>query len=401
MSQREVTALRITRAVRLPDPMRVALYQRSPELGPKILFFSGGTALRETCQKLVRYTHNSIHLITPFDSGGSSAVLREAFELLAVGDMRNRLLALADRSIQGHPEVFELFAFRFPNDADNDVLRRRLAEMIDGDDPKVSPVPDPMRKLIRNHLRFFTEKMPADFDLRGANIGNLILVGGYLNHNRHIDPVVFLFSKLVNVRGIVRPTTNHDLHLVAELEGGEVIRGQHLLTGKETEPIRSKVARLFLTDREASGKVVTTTIRNKVRELITSADLICYPMGSFYSSVIANLLVDGVGQAIAETDVPKVYVPNTTADPEQLGLPVADQVRVLLEYLSRSCTDSQPASTLLHYVLVDFEHSGMAQHDIEAIESLGVQVVDTPLVSELSAPSIDGDQLAQVLVSLT
>lgn len=400
MSRLESTTLRIARAVRLPDPARVALYQRAPELGPKILFFSGGTALRETSQSLVHYTHNSIHLITPFDSGGSSAVLREAFQLLAVGDMRNRLLALADRSIQGHPEVFDLFAFRFPNDEGNGVLRQWLHRMIDGVDPMVLAVPDPMRKLIRNHLRFLAEKMPEDFDLRGANIGNLILVGGYLNQNRHIDPVVFLFSKLVNVRGIVRPTTSHDLHLSAELEGGEIIRGQHLLTGKENEPIRSPIASLFLTDRESSGQAVTTTIRNKVRELITSADLICYPMGSFYSSVIANLLVDGVGQAIAETDVPKVYVPNTTDDPEQLGLSMADQVRALLKYLSRSCAAATPATSLLHYVLIDFEQTGISRHDIEATEALGVHVVDTPLVSEASAPSIDGEQLAQVLVSM-
>ena len=397
---RYTTELRITRAVQLPDPVRVARCRRAPELGPKILFFSGGTALRETCRSLVLSTHNSIHLITPFDSGGSSAVLREAFHVLAVGDLRNRLLALADRSVRGHPEVFDLFAFRFPKTGENGELRQWLDRMIGGDDAMVAAVPDPMRKLIRNHLRFFVRKMPESFNLRGANIGNLILVGGYLNQGRHIDPVVFLFSKLVNVRGVVRPTTSHDLHLAAELESGEVVCGQHRLTGKEADPIESPVARLFLTDREASGQVASTKLRGKVRDLIVSADLICYPMGSFYSSVIANLLVGGVGQAIAEADVPKVYVPNTTPDPEQLGMSVADQVRVLFEYSSKSAATPVNATDLIHFVLVDPDVVRISEPERRAIAALGVKVVSTPLVSEESAPLIDGELLSSVLVSL-
>ena len=78
-SQPEVMCLDfISRSARLPDPLRIARCRRAPELGPRVLFFSGGTALRDTSRKLVGYTHNSIHLITPFDSGGSSAHLRRA-----------------------------------------------------------------------------------------------------------------------------------------------------------------------------------------------------------------------------------------------------------------------------------------------------------------------------------
>ena len=71
--------LTITRTVQLPDKIRLARFARAPELGPKVLFFSGGSALNPLSRRLINYTHNSIHLITPFDSGGSSAVLRKAF----------------------------------------------------------------------------------------------------------------------------------------------------------------------------------------------------------------------------------------------------------------------------------------------------------------------------------
>ncbi len=70
-----------------------AEYESNPDAGPKLLFFSGGTALNGLSQVLKRYTHNSIHLVTPFDSGGSSAVLREAFDMPAVGDLRSRMMA--------------------------------------------------------------------------------------------------------------------------------------------------------------------------------------------------------------------------------------------------------------------------------------------------------------------
>jgi 2-phospho-L-lactate transferase/gluconeogenesis factor (CofD/UPF0052 family) len=56
-------------------------------------------------------------MITPFDSGGSSAEIRKAFKMLAVGDLRNRLMALADQSVKGNPEIFLLFSYRFDANA--------------------------------------------------------------------------------------------------------------------------------------------------------------------------------------------------------------------------------------------------------------------------------------------
>ena len=95
----------LTRNAMMPDPIRISRYRKAPELGPKILFFSGGSALNGLSQELKNYTYNSIHLVTPFDSGGSSAKLRHAFDMPAIGDLRSRMMALADETITGHPEV--------------------------------------------------------------------------------------------------------------------------------------------------------------------------------------------------------------------------------------------------------------------------------------------------------
>jgi CofD-related protein of GAK system len=391
----------LTQSRRVPDPIRLARYSRAPEIGPTILFFSGGSALRKTSRVLTEYTHNSIHLITPFDSGGSSAKLRDAFPMISVGDLRNRLMALADTRLLGHPEVYRLFDTRLPTDAPPDELRVRLAAMVEGADPLVAAVPTPLRTLIRNHLGYFVDHMPASFDLRGASVGNLILAGGYLNNNSDIDAVIFLFSKLVAVRGIVRPVVDSNLHLSAELADGTVVVGQHHITSREV-PLTAPIRELRLTSTiDAPEQLAHVTIDERTAELIGEAELICFPVGSFWTSVMACLLPRGVGRAVARAECPKVYVPNCGMDPEELGLPPHDQVKVLLEQLRRDAGEDTPTQSLLHLVLVDSQRGEYAGGlDMAAIDALGVEVVDTPLVSEESAPLIEPRRLVELLLSL-
>jgi len=389
----------LTRTVTLPDPVRTAMCRRSPELGPRILFFSGGSALRRLSQKLVDYTHNSIHLITPFDSGGSSAVLRRAFRMPAVGDIRNRIMALADRTVKGNPEIFELFAYRLPKTDPPEVLRERLEAMVRGADPLVRRVPDPMRKIIRSNLGFFMDRSPKDFDLRGASMGNLILTGGYFNYKRQIDPVIYLFSRLVEARGVVRPILNADMHLVAELADGTRLVGQHRLTGKETAPIASPVADIHLADDPAGYIPVEPKLKAKVAGHIRGADLICYPMGSFYSSVVANLLVKGVGDAVAAAECPKVYIPNRGHEPEELGMGLADKVETLLRYLGRSCGAAAESRRLMQFVLLDCgDREALAE--AARVRRLGVEVIEAPLVSEKSRPYLDPRRVIEHLLAL-
>ncbi|MFV8754945.1 GAK system CofD-like protein [Nannocystaceae bacterium ST9] len=385
----------------VPDPIRLARYARAPELGPTVLFFSGGSALRKTSRALTDYTHNSVHLITPFDSGGSSAKLRDAFPMISVGDLRNRLMALADTELLGHPEVYRLFDTRLPKQGEQAELRELLTTMVTGKDPLVAAIPQPLRKLIRNHLGYFIDNMPASFDLRGASIGNLILAGGYINNRRDIDAVIFLFSKLVAVRGIVRPIVDSNLHLSAELADGSVVVGQHMITSRE-HPLSAPIRELRLTETLAGPeRLASVEIDDRTRQLIDEAELICFPIGSFWTSVIACLLPKGVGYCVARADCPKVYVPNCGIDPEELGLPPHEQVRKLLEQLRSDALPGTPTERLLHFVLVDSkrgEYPGGL--DLAAIREQGVEVIDTALVSEDTAPLIEPRRLVELLLSL-
>ena len=397
-----MNTIHVTRAIQMPDRLRSGRYQKAPELGPQVLFFSGGTALNGVSQVLKSYSYNSIHMVTPFDSGGSSAVLRNAFKMPSIGDLRSRLMALADETFTGHPDVYALFTHRFKKDTENPELLAQLDAMCAGKDPLVRAIPNPIRRLIRTQLGYFREAMPASFDLRGASIGNLILAGGYLNNHQHLDPIIYLFSKLVGVRGTVRAIVNDNLHLGADLEDGNRIIGQHMLTGKEQAPLTSPVKQLFLSADAKKFLPARARLRKKNRKLITNADIICYPPGSFYSSLIANLLPDGVGKAIASNDSPKVYIPNLGRDPEQIGMTMDSSIQTLLRYLRADAGLKQETGRLLNFVLFDSRVDNQLNSvSMDLLDKLGIQLIDTELVSKHDVSLYNPELLVSALLSLT
>lgn len=355
-----------------------------PEVGPRVLFFTGGTALRALSQHLTPYTHNSVHLVTPFDSGGSSAALRRAFGMPAVGDVRNRLLALADTALVPQA-VLHLCNQRLPEEGQRDELLQQVYALASEKGPQWQDVPRFFGEVLRVHLRYFLEKMPSSFDPRNASVGNLILAGGYVHHRGQFGPVLALMARLLHVRGTVLPIVSESLHLAAELQDGSVVVGQHKLTGNGgLSPLPSPIRRLFLTVHTPETKALpheacVPTVHPLAATYIRAADAICYPMGSFYTSVLANLLPAGVGSAVAEARCPKFYIPNTGLDPEQAHLTVAASVESLLRVL-RQDAGEVPASRLLQKVVVDMRGGNYACGvDVEGIEAQGVEVCDMAL----------------------
>jgi CofD-related protein of GAK system len=395
-----MSKINVSRSVNIPDDLRLSRYRKIPELGPRLLFFSGGSALTGLSKTLKNYTHNSIHLVSPFDSCGSSAKLRSAFNMPAIGDLRSRLIALADETILGHPEIYQLFIYRLPEDKPQTTLKARLADITSGKDALMEDITNPMRMLICHQLGYFLDAMPEDFNLKGASIGNLIITGGYINNHKQLEPILFLFSKLVNVLGTVRPITNDHYHLVVDLEDGTQIIGQHLMTGKEVPAITSPIQNLSLSKTLEKHEPVTTQLRKRNRKLIEQSDLICYPPGSFFSSLIANLLPTGVGKAISTNGCPKVYIPNLGNDPEQFGLTLKDTVTTLMRYLQKDIPEAS-ASQLINFIMIDSKNGhypGGVPSNL--LEKLGIQIIDTKLVNKESK-QYDDEKLVAALLSLT
>ena len=391
-----------------------------PALGPRLVFFTGGTALRGLSRSLTRYTHNSVHLVTPFDSGGSSAALREAFALPAVGDIRNRLAALAYSMIP--QSVLDFWEMRLPAEGDSEALRARLRAMGSAGHPCWRPLPPVMADVMRVHLGYFLERMPDDFRPQKASMGNLLLAGGYLHFQRNFTPVLSLFSRLLQVRGVVLPIVNACLHLAAELADGSVLDrvqgvtydelaeiqladgsvlvGQHHFC-RLTQPVR----RLYLTVHEPGRTPTALTpcrppLSATAATYLQSAGAICYPMGSFYTSVLSNLLPDGVGRAVAAARCPKIYIPNSGKDTEAQGLTLTAQVDMLLRHLQQDAPQAGPGD-LLHAVLLDSRH-GRYPGGIEwkELERRGIEVVDREMVCADDPQHHDPERTSVALLEL-
>ena len=395
----------IATASSLPNEDRVRTCRALPERGPAILFFSGGSALHPLSRALQRYTHRSIHVITPFDSGGSSASLRRAFGILSVGDLRHRLLALADERLSGRQAIEELCSHRFSKQAPNQALLLRFQRMLNGRDALMQAVPEPTRAVLRSYLARFGERALPGFDLRGANIGNLLLVGGYLAYGGDIQATLEQFSRLLRLRGRITPVVEEGLHLAALLNDGRRVYGQHNLTGKEAAPISQAIRSLFLVDDIERPRQTEVLASARVLDWIGEAELICYPMGSFYTSVVANLLPGGIGVAVANARCPKLYIPNTGVDPEQVGMRLSDCVATLLATLRHDAGKGVPASRLLDWVLIDSSNPAQrawVDDSRSELTAMGIEVLDVPMRPRTACGvQHDPRRLAKMLISLT
>jgi CofD-related protein of GAK system len=342
-----------------------------------------------------------VYLVTPFDSGGSSAALREAFDMPAVGDLRNRLLALADTESEARQAAAELFATRLPADSANGKLHEQLHLLIRAQHPLMQKLEAGMRNRICTTLASLLDRLPKDFNLRGASLGNLAITGNYLANGRDLAGCARWMAEMIGARGRVLPMVEDDLHLAATLADGETLVGQHRLTGKEAAPIQSAVRRLELSDSKDEYIPATCSINQYASDLIRQADLICYPPGSFFTSVCANLLPEGVAGAIAAASCRKVFIPNLGIDPEQKNLDSMDTLRMLLGTLMRQDSDGKKESSWLTDVLIDKNRTRYrGGFDRAELERLEIRLRDSVLVDSSNPQRYDPAGLAAELVGL-
>lgn len=282
--------------------------------GP-LLFFTGGTALKTVAEELALRREPSVHVVTPFDSGGSSAEIRRAFAMPAVGDIRSRILALSPDSA--------LLTHRLVKDTEDAVLE--FLALAAGYHPLLRHESPARRQAVQPLLRGLRDVMPRDFDFRGASVGNLVLTALYLRNGRDLTHAAARFAALTGAFGSVCPVTEAVAHLAVRLADGREILGQHRFASK-AEPLGlgSPIDRLRLCDTDGASLHAELTVT--ARGHIQSAGLICYPVGSFFSSVLSNLVPCGVAAAVAATQCPKVYLPNPGFDPELEGVDLAAQL---------------------------------------------------------------------------
>ena len=235
--------------------------------GPNILAIGGGTGLSCLLTGLKKYSSNITAIVTVADDGGSSGILRRELGMQPPGDIRNCLAALS----REEQLLTRLFQYRFP----------------------------------------------SGNGLQGHSFGNLFL-SALTAITGSFESAITASSRILAVQGQVVPATNVDVRLWAELENGERIYGESAI-GKACSPI---VRIGCLPERPPA---LPSAI-----EAINNADIIILGPGSLYTSLMPNLLIPEIVEAIQRSKVPKLYICNLMTQPgETDGLSVEGHIRAI------------------------------------------------------------------------
>ena len=294
--------------------------------GPHIAVIGGGHGLATMLRGLKQYTENISAIVTVADDGGGSGVLRQDLGMLPPGDIRNCMEALANTE----PLMSELMHYRF-----------------------------------------------TEGSLAGQSFGNLFLAA--LNGiSPSFDVAVSRMSEVLAITGRVLPVTTADVQLEVEFENGAKVVGESKISyWKKEENCRIRQVRL-LPDHPRALPAALSALRE--------ADMIVLGPGSLYTSIIPNLLVSGIVDAIQESDALKVYVCNVmTQEGETEGYTVSDHIAAIFHHsvpgLFDLClTNSSP---IPRGIAARYAEEGAEKIRCDGAQcaQLGVEIVSRPVAT--------------------
>lgn len=305
--------------------------------GPNLVVIGGGTGLSVLLKGLKRYTSNITAAVTVGDDGGSSGRLREEFGVIPVGDIRACIVALADEE-------------------------------------------DVMEKL-------FNYRFARGEGLKGHSLGNLLLLALTVVQGSFQDAVSNV-DQILHMTGRVLPITMVPLTLKAKLEDGTELVGESNISEAEV-PITS------LTIEPRDAKPVQAVLK-----AIEQADAILLGPGSLYTSIIPNLCVEGVVEAIQASEAPVFYVCNVMTQPgETTDYSVGDHLEAIIEHSGPGMVSyvlADDGKTVSDVTLADFimMSSSRVTLDKEKVTRLGAKLVTDALVAKDNPYRHDHERLA-------
>ena len=357
-----------------------------------IAFLSGGSALQGLAGYFASSGYQASHVISVFDSGGSSGRLRDVCTGIAVGDIRKRLTAIGDRSKPAARPIINLFSSRLPSDEPTHKVRRHVEAAARGEGQLLGGLHNGACVEVAESLGKLLTTLPDGFDWCDGSVGNLILYGRYLREGDWQSALQWAHRRLAAC-GFVFPVSTASADLAALLANGRRIVGQAQITS-ETDPIESPIEDLYLQPKEANAVAADENAVAALRQ----ARAIVYSWGSFYTSVLPSLLVDGIATAICEQNCPKVLLLNPVRDSETQGKSPADLVREIRTYAERSGSGANPAHPAVTHVVALRLPNGNSFYqpvDRNEFEALGIEVI------EIESPKLPTEpQLAQVATKL-
>jgi uncharacterized cofD-like protein len=329
------------------------------ETSLKVVAIGGGTGLPGVLEGLKDYTKNLTAIVTVTDSGRSTGKLRKEFGIPAVGDLRNCLIALSE----SEKLMLDLFNHRFKG------------------------------------------KMLEDM-----SFGNLLIVA-LTRTTGSFKKAVTEASKILAIKGRVLPSTLENVHVCAELSDGTLFTNEDAIIQRNLEPEklaeRAPIKKVFLKPGDAK-------ILPEAKKAILEADLIVLGPGSLFTSVITNLLVKGMPQALKKTRAKKVYVANVMTQVNQTHkFKLSDHIKAIEKYLGKGVLDyvvfnkKRPSKKILKQY--KSEQSFFVENDLKETKKKP-KLVGADIVEKVPKPKKkatkqhllrhDSKKLAKILVSL-
>jgi uncharacterized cofD-like protein len=319
--------------------------------GLKIVVIGGGTGLSNMLRGLKNYTSNITAIVTVADDGGSSGRLRQSMNIVPPGDIRNCIAALAyDDEV-----ITKLFQYRFDEDAAED---------------------------LRNH-----------------SFGNLFLTALVeLGGTKNMADAVKQACRILKARGQVLPVSNTPMCLIAELADGQIIKGE------------SQIPKANSTVKKLDCEKPVPEILPDVLDAVETSDLIVIGPGSLYTSIIPNLLVPELANAVYKAKAKKIYVCNMMTQPgETVGYTVSDHIEAIYNHLPKSidpyrfidfviANDAAPRKKQLEKYKADGQFP--VQIDEVNIRKLEVKLIPTRLVQRGNLVRHNPYKLAKTIMDI-
>ena len=361
----------------LTDPLRGgegavvdSLYDyRRRDRGPQIVAIGGGTGLPGLLRGLTAYTSNITAIVTVADDGGSSGRLRREMGLLPPGDFRNNLAALArDEAL-----MTQVLQYRF-GDQGPGTRGQGTGEEAHAENAKVA--------------KDAKEEKEAS-SLSGHAFGNLLLAA-LTGITGSFDEALLAAQRVLAMRGRVLPSTLDNVTLVGEVT---MLDGEtRVVTGESAIPAAGgRVERVRL--EPAQARAYPPALR-----AIFSAELIVLGPGSLYTSILPNLLLGDLAEALVHARGRVVYVCNLATQPgETDGYSVADHVAAMQRHLPPGCIDVVLANDNL---AVSPETGGGHTRFVLPVPPAGVAMATADLVDEARPWRHDSEKLARAVMAL-
>ena len=240
---------------------------------PNVVVIGGGTGLSNLLRGLKHFPVNLSAIVTVADDGGSTGKLRKDYDIPAPGDLRNVMVSLSKKESL----IEEMFQYRF-----------------------------------------------KDGELKDQCLGNIMLAG-MVDITGSMTQATKALSDMLDLYGEVIPVSNQPLELCAKLTNGEIIKGESNIA-KYVHENDAKIDRVFYEDDASATRRAMKAIKN--------ADFIIFGIGSLYTSIAPNLVIDGIKKELLYSKAEKIYICNAMQQPgETIGYTVYDHVRVVEKHL--------------------------------------------------------------------